>query len=331
MPIFDPAAETMIHNWNKTVEGHIPITLVTTGHTEDDQFYTFSDHITPILSKLDITHKKSKDNPANIHLPGFHLAETIIYSALPLKKELEPFLEALSQLETHTHLPDAIQQALGQIEVPVRLKLYIALDCPHCPNVVKTIIPLALHCENIHLHIIDGTLFPEAAQVDSVLSAPCLILDNDFRWTGNVQALEVINMITNRDPSVLSSDTLKVILEDGDAAWITRQMLEKRNIFDAFIELMLHDTWSVRLGAMVVVEELAEADPELAVSMCVPLMDRFDGRDITVQGDILYALGEAGDQKTSDWITAKRPELSHPDLVDAAEEALDTLSSKNRS
>jgi len=330
MPIFDSAAETMIHNWNKTIEGTIPITLVTTGHTEDDQFYNFSDHITRILSKLDITHEKGKDNPTNLHLPGFHLTETITYSALPLKKELEPFLGALSQIDTPTDLSDSIQQALDQIEVPVRLKLYIALDCPHCPNVVKTVIPLALHCENIHLHIIDGTLFPETAQADSVLSAPCLILDNDFRWTGNVQAFEVIKMITNRDPSILSSDTLKVILEDGDAAWITRQMLEKRKIFDAFIELMLHDTWSVRLGAMVVVEELAEADPELAVSMCGPLMNQFDGRDITVQGDILYALGEAGDKKTKVWIAAKRPELLHEDLIDAAEEALDTLSSKDK-
>ena len=64
--------------------------------------------------------------------------------------------------------------------------------------------------------------------------------------------------------------------------------------------------------------------------MCVPLINQFDSRDITVQGDILYALGEAGNSETREWITAKRPELSHEDLIDAAEEALDTLSAKNK-
>jgi hypothetical protein len=126
----------------------------------------------------------------------------------------------------------------------------------------------------------------------------------------------------------LSTGTLKTILEQGDADWIARRMIEKNTIFDAFINLLLHETWSVRLGVMVVVETLAETDPELAARICPLLIHQFHGKDIPVQGDILYALGEAGDRKTMEWIKKKRIELTHTDLIDAAEEALETLASK---
>ena len=324
MLMFDTQTATMIQNWDQTIENQITITLITTNHIENNQFVNFTDHLVSSTSNLIVNFKKGETG-----LPGFLLNENITYSALPLEKELEPFLEALSQINSKRRmLSGQIKQGLDRIDIPVRLKLYIALGCPHCPTVVRTLVPLAVYCKHIHLHIIDGSLFPATAQRDRVMSAPCLILDDNFQWTGSVAAEEIIEMITNRDPSQLSAGTLKTILEQGDAAWIARQMIEKKMIFDSFVQLLIHETWSVRLGAMVIVEELAETDPDLAARLCPLLIDLFKGKDIPVQGDILYALGEAGTVETKEWITAKFPSLKHQDLIDAAEEALETLASK---
>jgi len=321
MPIFDPQTTLLIQNWDQTLKNQIKIKRMATDHAEENQFINFADQISGLSSRLVIeTQKGEKD------LPCFMLKENITYSALPLEKELKPFLEALSQISSkNLILSDQIRQDLDKIDIPVRLKLYIALQCPHCPDVVRTVMPLAFYCKNISLHIIDGSLFPETAQKDSVMSAPCLILDDDFRWTGSVAASEIIKMITDRDPSQLSAGTLKTILEQGDAAWITQAMIEKKKIFDAFCKLLLHETWSVRLGAMVIVEELAETDPDLATSLCPILINLFDEKDVPIQGDILYALGEAGNLETKEWIQAKFSELDHPDLIDAATDAMDSL------
>ena len=81
---------------------------------------------------------------------------------------------------------------------------------------------------------------------------------------------------------------------------------------------------------MVVVEELATSDPRLAAGLCPVLIKAFDGKDIPVQGDILYALGEAGTTETKKWIEKKLPEFEHQDLIDAATDALDSLSQPNR-
>lgn len=323
MTLFNPHSETLIHNWDQTIEKQIRMQLILTGHPEDTQFINFADQMKKTTSNLMIESKKNETG-----LPGFVFKENVTYSALPLEKELEPFLEALSHINARQPLlSEPIRETLDKIDIPVRLKLYIALQCPFCPNVVRTVIPLAFHCKFIHLHIIDGSLFPETAQKDKVMSAPCLMLDDDFRWTGSVAAEEITKMILNRDPSLLSQDTLRTILEQGDASWIARQMMDKKKIFDSFVKLLIHETWSVRLGAMVVVEELCETDPELAALLGPILIKKFHEFDVPIQGDILYALGEIGTMETKEWIIAKLPQLEHQDLIDAATEAIDTLTS----
>ncbi len=322
MQSFDEKTVSFIKQWDQTLKKQVEIRLITADHAEDTQFINFSEKLTHMVSGVVIeTEKGEKD------LPFFQLKRNISYSALPLAKELAPFCETLSQIAD----PDEIKlfsstvKDLQQVDIPVNLKLYIALECPHCPDAVRSVMSLAMMCENIHLHIIDGTLFPESAQGDEVMSAPCLLLDDDFRWTGSVSVREIIKMIIDRDPSQLSPATLKNIIEQGDASWIAGQMLEKQKLFDGFIKLLLNETWSVRLGAMVIVEELAETDPEFAAKLCPVLMEEFDKKDVPIQGDILYILGETGNFETGRWIRNKFEEFKHQDIIDAASEALDTL------
>ncbi len=324
MTFFDPESQTKIKTFTQTRPIKTRIQRISAGHAEDHQFALMAHALSTLIPDLIIEEEKT-----DAGLPGFRLKDNITYSALPLDKELGPFLEALDGLSGHSEpLAGAVTKALDDIDIPVRLTLYIALQCPFCPTVVRTVSALALHCPQIRLHIIDGSLFPETAAKDGVMSAPCLILDDGFRWTGQVTADEILNMILHRDPAQLSAGSLQTILEQGDASWISRQLIEKNQIFDGFIALLLHDTWSVRLGAMVIVEDLCESAPELAARLCPILMDRFDGNDIPVKGDILYVLGLAGDEDAGEWIRARLTSLDHRDLADAAQDALETLALK---
>ena len=326
MPGFDQHTKEKIQQWDALQKEAIEIELFETHSEEGKQFTNYAKQITQLAPHLTIQHKTNE----TIGLPSFLLVENIQYSALALEKELEPFLEGLSQIKGHGPiLSQELKESLDQIDIPVTLKLYIALQCPHCPGVVRTVLPMAFHCKNIKLHIIDGTLFPQAAQKDSVMAAPCLILDDDFRWTGSISAQEIVKMILNRDVSQLGPGTLKNILEQGDASWITEQIIKAGKIFDGFVKLILHETWSVRLGAIVIVEELAEKKPELALMLCPLLFDEFDQKDVTIQGDILYALGEAGDLHTKEQITRILAHLDNEHLIDEAKDAIESIESRN--
>lgn len=230
--------------------------------------------------------------------------------------------------ECRDRLSELICSSLATIEVPVELKLYVARHCPHCPGVIRTLIPVAVECKNIHLKIIDGAIHTEEAAQDKIMSVPCLILDNNFRWTGALNLEEVVEMILNRDLSALGTSSLKMILEEGKAGWIARQMLDYHNIFPGFIALINHETWSVRLGAMVVLEEVAEEDPDLAVTIAPSLLKSFSKADIPTQGDILYALGVAGDHSVKEQLLALIEQISHPEVLEAAHEAVEAIESK---
>ncbi len=292
-----------------------------TPHAKQPAFDAFATELTQAAPCIRVN---ASDRQRQI--PTFFIGNNIDFSALPLDRELTPFLEALAFQATPLPLPEDMDARLKQISRPCRLTLFIAAQCPHCPNMVRHLIPLAVHSKHIFLEIIDGTLFPEIAENHRVRSVPCLILESDFRWTGHVDIKEVLTQIVDQDPSQLSADTFRQILEQGDADWISCRMIRTNALFQGFMDLLLHPEWSVRLGAMVVVEQLAEQAPSLAARLCPVLMKAFDGvSDISIQGDIFYALGEAGDQATKVWIEEKVPGLTHPDLKDAAKEALSAI------
>lgn len=311
----------VIKTWADRQKKEITLYLTRSNHPEQNAFDRFSHAFSRLAPCITIA---PRDKEAD--LPGLVLSDNITYSALPLGKELAPFLEGLSGLDDPgSNLQAPVKAKLSHLAVPVDLTLYIALECPHCPAMVRELIPMAAASDRIRLTIIDGTLFPETAKHDQVLSAPCLLLDRTFRWTGSVAPEEILGMAINRDPSQLSAQTLRTILEQGEADWICRAMMDASAIFSGFVALLLHPVWSVRLGAMVVVETLKEEAPDLASRLCPPLMAAFPRSDVPVQGDILYALGVAGTNETKAWIQTQLPELSHPDLTDAAKDALEAL------
>jgi hypothetical protein len=313
----DNMTKERIKAW--TPLGRPTLGIANTEHPEQKKFESFARQWQEISAA--ISWRQSSQPAA---LPGFFLKNNILYSALPLERELLPFLKGLDSLEK-PHPAGDIQKTLDNIEAPCRLTLYIALQCPHCPGMVERLIPLAAACEKIYLHIIDGSLFPDKAQEDKVMSVPCLILNDDTRWTGAVAEEEIVDMIVNKESMDLDTKALKTILEDGRAEWITQRMLTSNRLFKGFSGLLLHETWSVRLGAMVVVEALAEKAPALCSDLEKILIEVFSTKDIPVQGDILYALGEIGTPDTRDWIAAQQEALSHEDLKDAAKDAIQSI------
>jgi len=322
----DKAAEDTIKNW--IPQNDISVSILETDHPEQKTFTRFAEKWAKLSSTIGWETAES-----DATLPGFALKGNIIYSALPMERELAPFLNGLETLGTVPSLftgilSDTARNLLDQIQLPCDLTLYIALQCPHCPAMVDTLIPLAAYSDKIRLHIIDGSLFPGQAQADQVMAAPCLILDKGFRWTGAVPDTEILAMILNRNPAGLGKGTLQNILEDGDADWITREMIQAGKIFKGFMGLILHQTWSVRLGAMVVVESLAEQAPQLGLTLAPALIEKFEGQDISTQGDILYALGEIGSLETKAWIRECAKGLEHADLKEAAMDAVEAIESR---
>ena len=314
----------LVEAWNLSQTEDINIKYIKSGSKEDESIENFLSLLVKSAPHINIQKEQKGEN----RLPAIVINENIKYSAVPLSNELKPFLKALSQQNNHdinSELSQKVKTNLKKINIPIQLKLFAAEACPHCPVLVEDMIGVAYECKNIELNIIDPTIFTEEATANSVMSVPCLVLDDDFRWTGSVTMEEITDVLANRDSSTLKASNLRRILEDGKASWLTEQMIEKNLIFPEFIKLVIHEIWSVRLGAMVVIEELAEKNIELANTISSSLWDKFSTASIAVKGDILYALGEAGSFEDIVIIEKELKVMESEDLQEAAQDSLEAI------
>jgi len=313
-----PEEEKQIAQWGRNLHHEIHIDLTLTADDRSSAFKNFGDQLMRLAPKIRIIIEE-EDRP----LPPVIQVSNVKYQAIPTAKELEPFLNLLSGAGNNAgQLPASVQKQLAKIEIRAPLKIYITPFCPFCPVTVEQLLSLAAANEFIKLTVIDGAMFPEMAESDNIQSAPTVLLDDQYRWTGSIQIQEIVDIILNRDPARLSASTLEDMFAEGDAVRVAEMMLGSAKIFPAFPELLVHEKWPARLGAMVAFETIAAQDRQLAAQIIPLLWKRFPQAEDTVKGDILYLLGISGDKEI---IPKLEKVVNGPYHAEVKEAALDAL------
>ncbi len=292
MQPLSPADETIVTR-HRDIIGPCRIRLAYTDDPAGQKMTAFCERISELLADVSVVRKPAEDEP-----PAIHISDNMHFQVVPSGKLLEGFLMALAG---HDFLNSTdfgvnageIQQRIG---LPATFKMYVSVNCPYCPQALQRALFLAgALSARVDIRIIDAQLFSKAARADQVRSVPTTILDDRFRWTGVFDLSEVVNIMADRDPAQLGTDTLKKMIADGNAGGVADLMGDAGIIIPGFFDLLTDPKWSVRLGAMVAFEYLAERDPGLSRKILETLWERFDAFDDPVKGDILHLFGVLDD------------------------------------
>ncbi len=317
-----PAEEKQITALNKTLAKEIQIKCLHNDHEQSDPIVQFCDYLSQQVPKISV---KKESGDAD-EFPAIHIHDGLSYQAVPTGTEIAPFIEALQMTAADTAQVDQdIALQLESIDLPTHLVLYVAAQCSFCPQAVRQLLPLLVANRHIHLTVIDAMSFPELAEKDKLQSVPTLILEDQFRWTGTFLTNEIVEIMAKRDPSALGPLSLEMMLKEGDAGRLTEMMLKKAQIFPAFYDLLLHPKWPVRLGAMVVMEELIEKNPDLAAQTIPSLWQQFDAVDDRVKGDLVYILGQIAPLETKPLLESILEGDYEEEVKEAAREAIEQL------
>ncbi len=314
-----PNEEKLIGKLKGKLSQTVKITLFQTEHELNKAFQEFCEKLSQLVPEIKVA--KDDGNPQTG--PEIGIGNGIRYQAIPTENELEPFLEALAFGDGRcATTAESLKTRLHDIQLPAILKIYVAPQCKFCPKAVRQLLPLPGINSNIHVTVVDCTQFPDAMHANKIKSVPTVILDGRFRWTGAIDLDEIINMMKDQDPGALSAASLEMMIVDGNAGQLARMMIDEGKIFQAFYEVLTHYLLSVRLGAMVAMEELIDEKPELAVLAIAPLWKKFGDVSDTVQGDILYILGEVGHPDAKDGLESVLNGNFPAEVKEAADEAL---------
>ena len=311
-----PAERRQLSNLKGRLDKEITIRLRESGHEASAAMAAFCEEMAALVPGIRLT--RDKDDMQRT--PTIEVTESIAYSGVPSGTEFGPFVELLSAVGAGSLSAEGISPAA--ITTPAKLSLYVSSMCPHCPGMFRQVFPLSLANSNLKLSIIDGPAFPELAEADGVRSLPTLIVDHRFRWTASVNTDELLQVISSRDPAELGAEALKGMIQDSNAYGLSEMMISQGKIFPAFVELLVHPEFSIRLGAMAAIEDVADRAKSIAGQAVTPLMEQFPRVDDTIKGDILYVIGACGDETAVPFLTSVAASCQDGELKEAAEEAL---------
>ncbi|HVO83352.1 MAG TPA: thioredoxin family protein [Syntrophobacteria bacterium] len=254
--------------------------------------------------------------------PFLEVKSNLRYLSLPTGLELAPFLQTLVTLSAGgSRLSLRTLKMLETLIVPTRLEAFIAPACPHCPALVALCSDLALASSYLEVSIVDVTLFPEQARERGIRAVPTLVVNGEERLVGALGEEILVDRFVNRELATLHSETFRRILEEGDARKLAATMLAEGEIPGPALELLADRDWSVRLGMMVVLEEIGSHRPELARRAYPFLVTLLTHRDPSRRGDAAFLLGLIGDAAVLERLEPLAEDGS-PEVAEAAREAI---------
>ena len=302
---------------DRTLKQTLTIGFSPVKDTRSDAIRSFCDELVDLSTRIQLKIDPDEDGI----LPAILVGSGLRYQAAPTGSELEPFFEALRMVNQPA--PPEIVQAVRPVAIPVDIKIFVAPQCSFCPGVVKQMLPLPFANQNIRLTVIDSFLFSELSEKWNVKSVPTVILDGRFRWTGSVPRTELIEAMIQRDPAALGAPILERMILEGNAFQLAEMMMTAEKIFPAFIDLLVSDQFSIRLGAMAAMEQIADSAPAVGEQIIETLNDRFTELSDQIKGDVLYVFGELKSPKALAFIKQVIDGDYDPEVIEAAEDALE--------
>lgn len=107
------------------------------------------------------------------------------FYGFPYGYEFQTLMEALSSVSRGTtNLSDQTKQKLHEINVPVTIKVFTTLTCPHCPAAATMAQKFAIENDLIRAEAINANEFPDLAMKYGVMGVPKIVINEKIEFVG---------------------------------------------------------------------------------------------------------------------------------------------------
>ncbi len=248
----------------------------------------------------------------------------IHYLGLPEHNELAPFMKALKFTSAgEAPLTSEVRAALDEVSSPADIWIFVSGFCTNCPKVVETVAALATYQPKISLFIIDVQHFNELADGFGVKSVPATVIDHELVLAGQVEAGKLVSLLGDRGTSRYERELVRSWIDGARPSKAAEYVGEGKG-GEALVELFQEPELSTRMGVLVVLEEALAKFPDAVMGLVLCLLPLLSHEDARIRGDMADFLGNVGDPSVIPHLE-KLTEDSDPDVVEAAEDALEAL------
>jgi len=146
------------------------------------------------------------------------------YYGSPGGHEFVPLVETIVDISRGTnYLSNKIRKRLRKLKEDVRIQVFVAPACPHCPQMARLAYQVALESPRISAEVIEANEFPELSQRYQVRAVPTTIIDEKMGFAGSVPEgllVDTIERAIRPSPLMAAPETGPVTptSEPGDTA-----------------------------------------------------------------------------------------------------------------
>jgi alkyl hydroperoxide reductase subunit AhpF len=251
-------------------------------------------------------------------------SRNIHYLTAPEGRELAPFLDALAWLGGGEALPGSEKvDVVRSISAPVEVLVLMAEACPHCPAVVRAAVAIAAMQPLVRLSIVDAMVFGDLAERYKVKSTPTTILNQGLTVVGHLSLDQLAEQVVRAATGASLTEVLDSMIKSGRAEEAA-EVLCRENQPAAILPIYRAKEFSVRMGALVTMEEALGLNPRVLDPLVGELTALLSDEEVGLRGDTAELLGKIGNK---DAIPALQKALDDPDpdVREAVEEALQAL------
>jgi len=204
------------------------------------------------------------------------------------------------------------------------IKVFVSPFCPHCAKVIENVNSLAVENPNVKVEIVDVSVYPELAEKYGITSAPTTIINDSVRLIGYISKEEVVKWIEKAEDK---KEYFVKLIRDGRLDEIV-DLIRNENDLGIVVDLLAYNDFMVRLGAMVVLEEVFKSNPSIVKAVKDKIRKLLKHDDKRIVQDVAMLLGEIGDEEDIEFLK---------DLVEvggevklSAEEAMEEIAKRFR-
>ncbi|MCP4604620.1 MAG: hypothetical protein GY847_29545 [Proteobacteria bacterium] len=252
------------------------------------------------------------------------------YLTVPGGLEAPPFIEALMGLVRNaTGSGQEWEQGLRGLERPAELLVFVASQCPHCPQAAREAVKIALASPKVTTSIIDAQHFPKLAERFQARSVPLTVLDKGFSWTGVVPASELAEQILSRDSVDHQAAAFNSLIEHNRLDEAVQQICAGSGS-SHFLAAWKKSITSSRIPLMLVAEEVLEQETGALDGIVPNLVEVLQSEDAALRGDTADLLGRIGHQTAVPGLETLLDD-PNPDVAEIAAEAIEEIRDNNGS
>ncbi len=316
-------------------DAQLPLELVFGGGEEESPFGA---RLLEVARQIEATSKgrvgvRVEPEANLVDRPGLTLKAGAVgnvhYMALPEGPEARPFVENLLSMARGDVAPkQEWEKSLAGLSRPAEILVFIAPTCPHCPQAVREAGKLAGISASVDVSIIDIHEFPTLTEQFAVRSVPLTVLDRGLSRMGVVPASELAEQIIAREGEDHEGAVFLSLIESGRFDEAARRILGGPGL-PHFLSIWKTSTTQLRIGLMLAVDEVLEADDTALDEIVAGLLGSLGAADAALRGDTADLLGRIGDPAAVEELEKLRDD-PNPDVAEIAEEAIEEIRERDQ-